>query len=153
MLLQTLESFPIARVELVTKEAVPPLWAPMLPIFDEKGKNLLTVFSEEEIFNLLCHGVIDLWLGVRNNTLDGFALCAWEVHMRARNYHVIGVLGNNLKMYLKEGLEKIEKYAMVMGAAEVVIEGRKGWKRVLGSRGYEERTVRLRKNVRRAWSN
>jgi hypothetical protein len=145
---------PGTRVELVPKEAVPPLWAPMLEIMDTKGKELLTVFSEEELFTLLCHGVIDLWLGVRGTgLLDGFALCAWEVHARARNYHIIGIMGDNLKLYLEEGLSKIEKYAMTLGATEVVIEGRKGWARVLGAKDYKPRTLRLRKDVRKAWSN
>jgi hypothetical protein len=146
-------SMTATRVALLEKEAVPQLWSLMLAILDEKGKTLLSVYSEEEIFNLLCHGVMDLWIGVRSGILDGFALCAWEVHARARYYHVLGIMGDNLKLYLNEGLEKIEKYAMTMGAAELVIEGRKGWTRLLQPKGYAQRTVRLRKNVLRAWSN
>jgi hypothetical protein len=152
MIIET-EKPTLAKVDLMAKESVPPLWSAMLPILDEKAKDFLTVFSEEELFNLLCHGIMDLWIGVKNGQLDGFALCAWEVHARARYYHVLGIFGDNLRFYLDEGLVKMEKYAMTMGAFEVVVEGRKGWQRLLKSRGYGPRTVRLRKNVRRAWSN
>lgn len=114
---------------------------------------MLGVFSEEEVFKLLCSGIMDAWVGHRGIEMDGFALCAWEVHARAKYYHVLHIMGSNLKLYMNEGLLKLEKWAYVMGAREVVVEGRLGWRRLLSKRGYSEPTVRLRKNMPKAWGN
>lgn len=152
MLLEVTETG-LSQVELVAASTVPELWPLMLPILEEKAEEFLKVYSEDEIFRLLCMDQMDLWLGCTNSRLDGFAFCGWEVHSRARYYHVLGIFGDNLRKYLDMGLRKMERYAFEMGATEIIMEGRFGWKRILEVRGWRPRTLRLRKNLRRALGN
>lgn len=151
MLLETEAS--TALVAVVAKETVPQLWSELLPILQDKGEKFLQVYSEDELFRLLCMETLDLWIGARNGHIDGFAVCGWETHARARYYHIVGIFGDNLSLYLKDGLRAMEHYALGMGAVEVVVEGRRGWQRLLAKQGYAPRTVRLRKNVRKALGN
>lgn len=140
-------------VSLVPHNAVPYLWHEVLPILEEKGERMRSVSSDEEIFSYLCKGGLDLWTAIRNGHLDGVAICGWEIHDRAKYYHVLHVLGDNLHLYLDEGLRKIEKWAYTLGARELIAEGRPGWARILAKRGYSMPTVKLRKNLPRAWGN
>ena len=149
---QTASAPPVA-VELLAKEQVALLWPEMYVILEEKAEDFLTVYSEEEIFKLACSGIIDVWIGRRGGQIDGFVLAAWEVHARAKYYHILGGFGDNLKFYLSKGLEQMEKYAYVLGAVELIIEGRSGWLRLLKPRGYRARTIKLRKNLRKALGN
>src|SRR5687767_10049585 len=86
-------------------------WPQLLEIIEEKGSRMLSVSSPTEIYMLLCNGVLDCWLGRRTAQLDGLALCAWEVHDRARYYHIMHLMGDNLRLYLNKGLPLIEHYA------------------------------------------
>lgn len=142
-----------ARVELMDKAVIPMIWSEMVPILEERGKVFLMVYSEEEVFKLCCSGFLDVWLGLRNGRLDGFAVCGWEVHARAKYYHVLGIFGSNLSLYLEQGLDRIERYALIMGADELIVDGRKGWQRMLEKRKYAARTVKLRKDLRRTLGN
>lgn len=140
-------------VGMVPPLHVPMLWAQIEPILKEKGEDWLTTVSEEEVLGFLYTGQLDIWCGMDNGELDGFVICHWEKHARANYYHIDCIAGKNLDKYFALGMQKIERYACIMGAAEVVMEGRKAWTRLLGPRGYVPRTVRLRKNVRTLWSN
>jgi hypothetical protein len=90
---------------------------------------------------------------MQNGELDVAAICMWEKHSRAQYYHVCFVGGTDAMKYLAKGLQTLERYASVMGAAEVTIEGRKGLSRVLKRFGYGSSTVRLRKPVKILWRN
>lgn len=143
----------LAEVGIIPANMVPLVWSSMLPIIEERGACLLGVWSEEEVFRLLCNGTLDLWGGYRQGSMDGFALCGWEVHDRAKYYHVLHLLGDNLSMYLDEGLQKMERWAYTLGAREIIVDGRPAWKRLLAKRGYGMPTVKLRKNLPKAWGN
>lgn len=140
-------------VELMPTETAVALWPTLLTILEEKGEDFLTVYAEEEVFAHLTRGTMDVWYGRNQGLVDGFVLCAWELHFRAKYYHVLGAFGSNLALYLRQGLTKIEQYAFGMGAVELIIEGRKGWQRMLRPLGYHPRTVKLRKNLRKAWGH
>jgi hypothetical protein len=129
------------------------LWWQVEPILREKGEEWLQTFSMEEVFQVLITGVADLWIGGHNQVIEGVAICAWETHAHAKFYHVLFCGGKNLNKYLDAGLPKIEKYVCMMDGKDVIIEGRKGWQRMLASRGYSARSVKLRKHVKTLWSN
>lgn len=140
-------------VGLVPKEDIPILWNQILPILQEQGKKWLDIVDENVVLALLYTGQLDIWCGMKDRVLDGFAICQWERHSKRSYYHIIHISGQNLELYFDKGLQQIERYASILGAYEVVLEGRKGWMRMMKPKGYGTRTVRLRKNVRTLWSN
>ena len=141
------------EVGLVEKEMIPYLWPQILEILLEKGKKWLEIVDERDVYVQLCRGEVDLWCAMHGGRLDGFMICGWERHGRGSYYHVIFLAGEKLEKYLSIGLEKIERYASIMSATEVVLEGRKGFARLLRKHGYYQNTIRMRKSVRILWRN
>jgi hypothetical protein len=129
------------------------VWDAVQSLLSEKGELILSVYSEEELLHLVQSRMLDLWVGMKHGKIDGIAFCGWELHSHARYYHILHALGYRAQEFLPVGLPVIEHWACSFGATEVVIEGRKGWQRLLQKFGYLTPTVRLRKNVRKAWSN
>jgi hypothetical protein len=143
----------LASVGFVPHMHVPMLWGKIVSILNEYGQEWLELVDENTVLAGLYTGQMDLWAGMQDGELDGFAVCAWERHPRRSYYHIIQIMGRNLHLYFPSGMKLIEQYACLNGAYEVVIEGRKGWLRKMEPLGYKPRTVRLRKNVRTLWSN
>lgn len=141
------------EVGLVPAGAVPVLWDRVLEIMRDKGQRWLKVVDENDVYNLILTGNADLWCAMQNGTLDGIMICMMERHAKASYYHVCFIGGYGLSKYLATGLEKLEKYACIMGATELVLEGRKGFAKLLKPYGYYTNTVRLRKNVNVLWRN
>lgn len=142
-----------AEVGLVPAEHITLLWPQIEPLLQKYGQRFLEISSEHEILVRLYTSQLDLWAGMDNQVMDGFAVCGWEVHAKVKYYHILSICGKDMGKYFTQGLDKIEKYACFNGATEVVVEGRKAWLRLLKPRNYNQRTVRLRKYVRTLWSN
>src|SRR5262249_55642090 len=98
-------------------------------------------------------GALDLWIGVDKGVIDGVVICNWEHCPRVSYYHICFLGATGLRKYLPRGLVKIEHYACMLGAKELVMDGRPGFKRLLARYGYGDTTVRLKKNVQKLWSN
>ena len=143
----------VPDVGLVPAGAVPILWDRVLEILYDKGQKWLKVVDEKDIYGLLVNGQADLWCAMHNGHLDGVMICMMERHARASYYHVCFIGGTHFNKYIACGLEKLEKYACIMGAAELVLEGRKGFAKLLKPYGYYTNTVRLRKSVNVLWRN
>lgn len=143
----------LVEFKLVPCTFIPEIWEEIEGILNEKGERMLGVYSVEEVFRLLCTGILDVWLAKRGKNLDGIVFCGWEVHTKVKYYHILYAFGNNMKKHLDNALTQLEKYAYLMGAYQVVVEGRFGWKKVLEKKGYRQETVRLRKGVIRALGN
>lgn len=138
---------------LVDREYIPVVWQHVLRILKEEGKEWLETVSEMEILAELANGHYDLWLAGQDGIADGYVICAWEIHARKSRYHVLAIAGHGLRKYFPQGLELLEQYACLKGASEIVMEGRKGWKRLLSEQGYQEKTVRMVKPVKVLWRN
>jgi hypothetical protein len=141
------------EVGLVPAGAVPVLWERVVEVLQDKGQKWLKVVDENDIYRLLVSGQADLWCAMHNGTLDGVMICMMERHARASYYHVCFIGGKHFDKYIARGLERLEKYACIMGAAEIVLEGRKGLARKLRPYGYFTNTIRLRKPVNVLWRN
>lgn len=138
---------------LVPPEMTQHLWPRVEQILLTRGARWLAVVSEADVYRLLITGNADLWCGMQSGELDVIAICMWERHARAQYYHVCFVGGTDAMKYLAKGLQTLERYASIMGAAELTLEGRKGLARILKPFGYGSTTVRLRKPVKVLWRN
>ena len=147
------EVSPQPEVGMVPAGMIPLVWPGVLEILQARATEWLQTVSEEEVYNWLITGRADLWLGMQNCVLDGFVICQWEVHDRAKFYHVVYIAGDGLKKYLAIGLQQLERYSCILGAKEMIFEGRPGWQRVLRRYGYAPGSVRMKKAVTQLWSN
>lgn len=139
----------------VTLEMVPGIWKEFVDMVEAYDGGWLESVDPVEVFTAVMHGQIELWAAFDDMRLVGGMAAAWERHAKASYYHIIWLGGQpgRIDSFLSNGLEKIEKYALAMGARDVVALGRKGWERKLKAFGYVSRYVQVRKNVREAWSN
>lgn len=153
MLIPTTQELGINSVSVGLLPAlhVPMLWDQMEPILLKYGQDFLTIVDEKEVLAGIYTGNYEAWCGMDSGVLEGFAICCWERHNRASFYHISAVMGTNMRKYFRTGMEKIEQYASLMGASQVVMEGRKEWQRLLSPRGFAPQTVRLRKTVSVMW--
>lgn len=155
MLMLEEDGMVVGKVEfgLVALEHIPLIWQRVLEILRVEGKEWLETVSEMEVLAQLANGHWELWLAGDEGVLEGYVICMWEIHARKTRYHVLAIAGEGLDKYWKKGLEKLEHYACLKGAHEIVMEGRPGWKRLLLREGYMEKTVRMIKPVKVLWRN
>lgn len=139
----------------VAPEMLPAIWTELLPIIEEFDGEWLKVVDPPEIFTMAMVGTIEMWAAVENMRVVGGMAAGWERHNRAAFYHILWLGGKpqHLQKFLAPGLEKIEKYALALGARDVIIVGRKGWERALLPFGYVQSYVQVRKNVREPRGN
>lgn len=140
-----------AEVALVPKDKIPLIWQKILPLVEKKCWFLMEKMDSSELLTHLYLGNADLWVGITDDELDGFAICQWEIYTHKKYYRIVALAGEKLQKYLSKGMQLIEDYAAIRGAEEVVLEGRKAWVRLLAKRGYGSRTVLLRKPVQVRW--
>lgn len=134
-------------IGLVHPAVLPHIWGDVEDIVEEHGGEWLKTVDLGEVLALLIQSKLDLWVGTKDSELELVMICGWERHTKRSFYHIMWIGGKGLYSYLKEGLEKVEQYACLTGATEVVFtEGRLGWNRVLERYGYG-RTVGMKKNV------
>lgn len=138
---------------LVPPEMMSALWAHIQPLLLQHGEEFFETYSLEEVFRQLCHGTMDIWVAGEDGVMDGLVLCVWERHDKASFYHIVFCCGSNLKKYFSYGLKILEYFACMKGAKSIVLEGRRGWIKLLGKRGYAPGSVRLKKPVSTLWSN
>lgn len=138
-------------IGLISPPTLPYVWGDVEELVEEHGEAWLKVVELQEVLALLCKGELDLWVGTKGVELQLVMVCGWEHHAKRSFYHIMWIGGSGLYSYIKEGLEKIEKYACMMGATEVIFtEGRMGWNRVLERYGYGP-VVGMKKNVQTCW--
>ena len=114
--------------------------------------SILSLMSLDSLLRNLIKGDLNLWLATDENELELAMICGWEEHEFVKYYHLVWLGGENLKKYLKLGLEVLEQYACLNGAKELVLAGRDGWGRTLEPYGFVARK-RWVKNVKVCWRN
>lgn len=129
------------------------LWPQIQQLLVKHGEEFFEVYSLEEVFRELCNGTMDCWAAGEEGVFDGVVLCQWEIHANASFYHILFCCGSNLYTYMDYGLRKLEQFACLKGARDLVLSGRPGWQRVLRSKGYKIAPTRMKKSVRVLWSN
>ena len=127
---------------------------PSLHYIFHQFDGLQETFNFTELFTLLQRGdVYECWIGYDKGNIEAFLITAIIRYEKKAVMHIVGVVGENLiSKYIPRGFQKIEQYAALMGVTEIVLDGRKGWDRVLRKYGYGV-TLQMRKNIKIMWSN
>lgn len=134
-------------------EAIVHFWPAIQALLHEKAKEWLELATEQEIFQAMHLGFVDVWIALEDGEVQGFVIGQWERYTKRSFYNILAIAGDGLDKYIKAGLQKIEQYAMIGGAYEIIIQGRFGWKRKLKAFGYHQTRVQLRKNTSILWRN
>lgn len=101
-----------------------------------EGHPLVTA---DDLINEVLSGEAQFW---RSDNADVFTRVAWPILE-------MGPVAGDMSEMLEVLLPKIERWAAAAGCTEIFIQaGRKGWSRVLASRGYSEAAIILRKPLR-----
>ena len=138
----------------VPSEQILPFWDEMSKMIEERAGEWLEIIDLQDIFKGIILGVLEAWVAIDDQgRMAGFVICQWEVYPKRKFYNILTICGDGLDTYLDQGLKKIEKYACMGGAYEIILQGRFGWKRKLKKYGYTQSRIQLRKNVRITWSN
>ena len=124
------------------------VWPEVQLLVEEHGADWLEIVDLRDVYIQVLDGKLDLWLANERLELLGVLFCSWERHAKRSFYHLNYGCGKELQSFMKEGLKKIEGYAALSGASEVVLGGRLGWERMLTRLGYAQKFVELRKSVR-----
>lgn len=129
--------------------------ATILPYVYEQVAELITsnphdifeYYDLPSLFQRIQAGKFDLWLGVDGSEIELAAILSFE-HFPVQNYYrFIWLGGSSLDKYIIDGLPKIEKYAHVVGAQNIALQGRSGWVRKLQRHGYNDIKIEMRKNL------
>lgn len=103
--------------------------------------------SLEDMYNKITDGDWHLWVATDydSNEIYAVAITAFIEYPRSTNLRMIFVSGDGENWPI--ALKVFEHFALVNDCHEVEVLGRKGWERVLRDRGYELKSVTLRKRI------
>lgn len=101
--------------------------------------------SLEDMYNKVVEGEWHLWVATDQDEIYAVAITAFIYYPRSTNLRMIFVSGDGENWPV--ALKVFEHFALVNDCHEVEILGRKGWERVLRDRGYELKSVTLRKRI------
>lgn len=103
--------------------------------------------SLEDMYNKITDGDWHLWVATDydTNMIYAVAITAFIEYPRSTNLRMIFVSGDGENWPI--ALKVFEHFALVNDCHEVEVLGRKGWERVLRDRGYELKSVTLRKRI------
>lgn len=111
-------------------------------------------YANEEItwgglIEKLQSGSFDLWVlwDRQNESFHGFIVTGFVELPERLAVDVIAMSSNAPREIWMEHLKTIEDYALSMGATELVIEGRRGWLKVLDKVGFEPVSVKMVKRL------
>lgn len=127
------------------------VWPDVVELLEERGEDLLQIYDLKELFINVLSGAYDLWLVTAGTELKLVGFCAWEAHSLKSYYHVLWVGGSGLEL-LKAAVPKVEQYACMHGASELLFGGRPGWDRVMKPMGFVQKP-RWGKSVETCWKH
>lgn len=146
MLAQGTLNFGIAPLQML-----PALWPQLKSMIESHDGGWLDTVEPVEVISLVVGGKLDVWAAFDGMELVGGVIAGLEDHGKKSFYQIYWLGGSGgLDRFILPGLEKIEKYALDVGASEVVALGRKGWERKLKPYGYGVKYTQVRKDVRKA---
>ena len=112
-------------------------WLPVLQraVDDADGR-----WSTEELLNDVADGRLMVWIVSRETKVLG-VFTTRVIESRVRWVMVEDLAGDDLHEWIYEAHHALDVWAREMGATQIVLEGRKGWERVLRPLGYESTRI------------
>ena len=103
-----------------------------------------TGYTPEDILSAIERQEMQLWIA---GDFDAVGITFISVKPQWKALHIFYVCGDNMDVWLNEGLDVFEAYARYNHCKYVTEQGRKGWTRALKHRGYSEALVTTRRKV------
>ena len=118
-------------------------WLPILQkaIDDADGR-----WSAEQLLADVEAGHILVWVVSRETKIVG-VFTVRVIQSRVTWVLVEDLAGEDIHSWLLEGHHALETWARELGAKQILIEGRRGWEKVLRPLGYETRRVQAVKHL------
>lgn len=129
---------------LVEPTAIDNLWPQIAPLLERVADNRVTV---DDIYNLVVDKRWTLWLCQVPDTLEITSVVITEFieYPQVTNLRVIFLSGDDEDWAY--GMGVFEDYARINQCHEVEVLGRKGWQRLLKSRGFNLNFITLSKRI------
>lgn len=100
----------------------------------------------DNIYDKIVDGEWHLWVAVNSDdSIYSVAVTTFIHYPLVTNLRIVFLAGEFEKW--AEIIRIFEQFALINDCHEVEIKGRKGWERVLRDRGYELKSVTLRKRI------
>src|SRR5262245_9610949 len=106
----------IYRVQM---QDLPEYWPGFMQLFLEHGGRLKELSDPKHLFVAILKGDWDLWVLADEQKVQAAMLCSWVQHSYDKLYQINWMAGEEIKPYIGEGLEYIEKYALANGACDI----------------------------------
>jgi hypothetical protein len=118
-------------------------WLPILQraIDDADGR-----WSADQLLADVEAGKVLVWIVTRDEKIVG-VFTVRVIESRVTWVLVEDLAGDDLASWILEAHRALETWAREMGATQIVIEGRKGWERVLRPYGYESTRIQAVKRL------
>ena len=118
-------------------------WLPILQraIDDADGR-----WSTEQLLADVEAGKVLVWIVSRDEKIVG-VFTVRVIESGVRWILIEDCAGDDLASWIMPALNAVETWARELGATQIVIEGRKGWERMLRPYGYESKRIQAVKRL------
>lgn len=108
------------------------MWPKLRPLFEKVTRHTQGCYEPEDVWAEICRGEQALWLAFdeKRNEVDAVMTTALVDYPKRKSCRVIYVSGKNMKSWLPEFRETVERYAVKHGATLLQGNFRRGWARV-----------------------
>lgn len=131
----------------VPSAALPMWWGQVEKLLLANPKTWEPYYDLENIYNGLQNDLLTLFITLDKTEVVFAMMVQVNSYPKCRVVSFIWAAGREVDKYLVLGLEALHEFAVMVGAAEVKVEGRLGWKKILAPYGYNFDRVILRRPV------
>lgn len=116
----------------VTPDHAAAMWGALAPLFERVTRHTNGCYEPADVLREILNGTQTLWVAwdEKRNALDAAMTTSLATYPRRKACRVLYISGGNMKAWLGEFIETVERYARDNGAT--LLEGffRPGWARV-----------------------
>ena len=122
----------------IKKDKIEDIWDDIEPIIEKVMDYNWGFYSIEDVKGSLVSGECLLLCVVENGEYLACITCVQEPHPTKKVLHMPVVAGERMAEWIDEAFKVIPQLAKDLGFDMLMSKGRKGWNKVLGSRGFKE---------------
>lgn len=143
-----------ANIWVLSREDIPAMWGYIAGFLEGKKGGILDNYTVEALaLALMLRDDTYLWLAVNDTgKIEGLMVVALSTGTIKTDCWIVGINCVDIRKYLPY-IGRFEKWALYHDVTDIVLEGKGAWARFLRRYGYQSKTVIMRKNIRRTWSN
>ena len=124
---------------------LPKTWAILQTYLDLTPTMWEVGYDQQTFADEVLSGTLQLWVITENNQILAFAATQVRVIGPKKSVVIVWLAGKRMteKRLMQFGIDCAHRYAAYVQAAEVRIEGRPGWQRLLAKLGFTQKHVVL----------